>query len=1110
MNFGNPGPILRARPFLLALAAALAVSGCAGGGGGGEFAISGINLSDGAIWKINRPIKISFSKAVDFSTVNLNTINIREVGGAPSAGEFYLESPSIVVFQPLCPTKDDLSDAGLKPSVPNIVTYELKILGVDESSPLTVKSTDGQSLAQSDTRKFTTPTSLLPQELFFDTTVGPPTAVIRTNAPGDNTQAATYVEIGGDPNNRAYFERDLQTGAITLDPPIQLPLNKLSDPSTHVALMLQLNQSVNPSSANVNIKNVRWEFENQQGGWSPLSGAVLLVANCTQTGSVVRIQPEGLLPPDTMLRGLISTQFTDIVGEVNLLVQDKFAPADSLPPPAPTANDPKPLHDEYLEEFATDEKEDKTAPFAEPHAIWGANGELGATFSFSGTGGPGANFDWKIATGQTVIFDTTNTVITGGPNFLPTVNQTVIGGVADVRDFLIEAGGVLRVQGPNPMTLLASGSVTINGLIDVSGSNTTGVVTLNTTFLPEPGAPGQAGGGKGGTGSPLTTASTPKGGNGFGAFNVPDLGGQGGESGWSNSQNVNSRRAAGGGGGRLGKNQPQTFGPVATFGEFDQTSIGLDAEPGFDNKDALASGAITGAAGPFGGAVGSVPFVDSDPANDFYGSVFDNVNQKLILGELKKPWAGGGGGAGGDASWIVGTGTWPPPWNPSGDEKGSGGGGGGGSFQVLSLGNIAFGPGGQIKCRGGLGGGGENSIYFDRLGGGSGGGSGGHVVLQTASKIDFQAVSSGASALLATGAQGGAGRDNLHGATIIGQGPKETPPASDACPPGYPTSGSNVCFGHWDGTGGDGGPGIIQMHTNQGFNSNPSLSDILTPSGNTTPLSALAKPTPLCPDASCRFIPVFGRTSRARSLWVALGNGGFEDGASVYKDVRFEFEGIEPVTGVVQTTAGKVTQLPGILGPVTLVAGPTPPFITPDGFTLVVSAAPLLGTTNEFYLTNLQLLKHFVVQLAQASAPTNVLNFDVASASYDSTTQLLSLTVDGTGPSLSSFAPGGAVTAALHPAFFRIASDGVPDSLPASAEVQIRFEATSADVNGLPVLPPLVPLTSNISNLNTSPLNKDLRFIRFEILFDIDALGAGLSPTSPIPAIDFLRIPFRY
>jgi len=1105
----NPGLSLRARFPFTALALALSLAGCSGGGGGGDFAISGINLSDGSVWKINRPIKISFSKPVDFSTVNLNTINIREVGGAPSAGEFYLESPSIVVFQPLCPTLDDLSDAGLKPSVPNIVTYELKILGVDQASPLTVKSADGQSLAQSDTRKFTTPTSLLPQELFFDTTVGPPTAVIRTNAPGDNTQAATYVEIGGDPNNRAYFERDLQTGAITLDPPIQLPLNKLSDPSTHVALMLQLNQSVDPSSTNINIKNVRWEFLNQQGGWSPVSGAVLLVSNCTQSGSVVRIQPEGLLPPDTMLRGLISTQFTDIVGEVNLLVQDKFAPADSVPAPAPTVTDPKPLHDEYLEEFATDQKEDKTAPFAEPHAIWGPNGQLAATFSFSGTGGSGGNFDWKIGTGQTVIFDTTNTVITGGPNFLPTINQTVIGGVADVRNFLIEAGGVLRVQGPNPMMLLASGSVTINGTIDLSGSNTTGVVTLNTTFLPEPGAPGQAGGGKGGVGSPLTTASSPRGGNGFGAFNVPDLGGQGGEAGWSNTAGVNDRRGAGGGGGRLGKNQPQSFGPVSQFGEFDQTAIGLDAEPGFDNQNAIAKGSITGAAGPFGGAVGPVPFADNSPANDFYGSVFDNVNQQLILGELKKPWAGAGGGGGGDASFVS-QGSWPPPWNPGGDEKGSGGGGGGGSFQVLALGSIAFGPSGQIKCRGGLGGAGENSIYFDRVGGGSGGGSGGHVILQTASKIDFQAVSSGASALLATGGQGGAGSNNQHGATIVGQGPKETTPAADACPPGYPTSGSNVCFGHHDGTGGDGGPGIIQMHTNQGFNPIPSFSDILTPSGNTTPLSALAKPTPLCPDATCRFIPVFGRTSRARSLWVALGNGGFDPNASVYKDARFEFEGIEPVTGVVQTTSGQVTQLPAILGPTTLAASPNPPFITPDGFTLVVSAAPFVGTTNEFYLTNLQLLKHFVVQLAQASAPANLVNFDVASASYDSTTQLLSLTVDGSGPSLASFAPGGGITASVHPAFFRIASDGVPDSLPATAEVQIRFEATSADVDGLPVSPSLVPLTSNIGDLNTSPFNKDLRFIRFEVLFDIDALGNGLSPSSPIPAIDFLRIPFRY
>jgi hypothetical protein len=30
------------------------------------------------------------------------------------------------------------------------------------------------------------------------------------------------------------------------------------------------------------------------------------------------------------------------------------------------------------------------------------------------------------------------------------------------------------------------------------------------------------------------------------------------------------------------------------------------------------------------------------------------------------------------------------------------------------------------------------------------------------------------------------------------------------------------------------------------------------------------------------------------------------------------------------------------------------------------------------------------------------------------------------------------------------------------------------------------------------------------VLFDIDALGNGLSSSSPIPSLEFFRLPFRY
>jgi hypothetical protein len=240
--------------------------------------------------------------------------------------------------------------------------------------------------------------------------------------------------------------------------------------------------------------------------------------------------------------------------------------------------------------------------------------------------------------------------------------------------------------------------------------------------------------------------------------------------------------------------------------------------------------------------------VDGDPTNDFWGILFDPATGLTQPGELLRPWAGAGGGGGGDASWVI-TGSWPPPWNPGGDEKGAGGGGGGGSVTILSLGTIQVGPSGVLRARGGTGGGGENTNFIDRVGGGSGGGSGGHVILHSASKIDLStAGGAGGVALLATGGEGGAGKFNTGGATLGPSGNKEQLPHNDACPPGYPTAGPNACKGHVDGAGGDGGPGIVQLHAPGG------PANILLPAGVT--LDMLSKPLPVCGSGGCYLLPL--------------------------------------------------------------------------------------------------------------------------------------------------------------------------------------------------------------------------------------------------------------
>src|SRR5687767_12338998 len=84
---------LSASRFLLPLGAALLLFGCGGGGsggggGGGTFQVLDVNVPDNSVWALNRAIVIRFSAPVQFSSVSLTTVNIREINGAPSAGEF--------------------------------------------------------------------------------------------------------------------------------------------------------------------------------------------------------------------------------------------------------------------------------------------------------------------------------------------------------------------------------------------------------------------------------------------------------------------------------------------------------------------------------------------------------------------------------------------------------------------------------------------------------------------------------------------------------------------------------------------------------------------------------------------------------------------------------------------------------------------------------------------------------------------------------------------------------------------------------------------------------------------------------------------------------------
>jgi hypothetical protein len=1087
----------------LVLLAGLATA-CGGGGGGGSDPIQGtafevvsINVLDGATWRINRPIVIQFSDPIDFSSISLNTVNIRTTTGVqiPGVGTFRLQAPETLVWQPNCPTRDDLSDAGL---LPGGVGYQLEIKGRD-SSGIAVKSQSGISLRTTQRRTFVTPASSLASAAFTDTRPeGPPVPVVRDL--GSLRSEATYLQIGQDPDSRVYFERD-GTDIVLSVPGFELPLNLYSDPDSTVVVFVEFDQPVNPSSTNISPTRLQLEFLDSGSNWQTLSTRVSLASNCTVTGARVKLEPIGVLPVNTQLRVVVRAGFQDIVGQTSVTLLDDFAIAPIRDVDIDFLSPPDLLSDEFKEDFDFGGEsplsfEDTAAVFDTPVAEW-QSGELAAAFSFDGTGGPSGDFDWVVRDGDTFFFDTVSSQIIGGPGGIPAETQVAVGGVVDVRDLIIEEGGEIRVQGPNPMRINATGTVRIEGLLNLSGFNAKDVATLNTGNQREIGGAGSGGGGKGGSANDNIAGSTPRGGAGFGPFGLGLLGGQGGSTGYTGQNNKNNRRPGGGGGGRFARNLTgQEFPP-------DVTAFVLEATPGNDGHP-QSRDATLGTMPAKGGAPGQGPFLDNNDGNDFFGVkpvIQGGSLTGLIRGELPSLWAGYGGGGGGNASPFA---IFPlPNWNANSDEKGGGGGGSAGGLHIKALGPIVFGPEGQIRANGGRGATGENTNFLDHIGGTGGGGSGGHLILESATLVDFT--------------DGGANLTLPPVDYLIAAGPR-----IEQGPQGY----VDPCCRTYS-NGGAGSAGVIQIHVPDPV-SPPSTSsvtsDIVAPpeaSGTVEALDKLSSPAPF------QMIPTFGARSKVRSKWISLGGAADKpDGPSL---VSFLFGGVEtaagPDEGKILRSGTSVASLPPLVAGV-LEGSPTVT-ILPDGLTLrlssgevaAIAAGSTSGLSNDLYLRTPQLMEDGVVRLALQGNPASATSFSIVRALLDPGAagpgdETLDLIVSRSGPqTLQSYldvnAPQGVVEYAILPRFFRVSTEGIDGALPNSSFVRVLFQATRDNGIGLPDPTPVVDWTADLSKFNVRAPG-EIQFFRFEVEFDLDANAEGVTADTVPVALDFLRVPFVF
>jgi len=1082
-------------------------SGSTGGSDVGGFQLSSISVPENFTWKINRPISFVFTRALDFSSVSLTSIAIRDSDNLPANGEFSFDpaQPRVVVFQPTCPVKSDFSDAGFQPGGK---LYTIVVLGKDGAAGTSVRSANGEELEVSQTRVFFTPTSFELSNLFEDLVSGAPQPVVR--AIGSTTLDATFIEVAEDTSldTRIYFERNLATqqvsipgsgdGSIPTGHPnealeVGMPLNLYSNRLSRLAFVLEVNQPVNPSPTNINSSRIRLEANQMPGGtnFGAVPATVSLVRNCTTTGATIRVEPIGVLPQDVDVRLVVDATFEDLTGDKNSAAIDNFGVIR-------TRNAGGDLADEVLEEFTAGATtagslEDADAAFSVPRAIWGSDGTLKPRFDFDGNGGPTGAFDFVVrGTGGTVIIDTTLETVQDGNQ---TLQQTIINGRMDVRNFTIETGGKLQFRGPNPMVINATGNVVIDGEILILGAAAKDVSGVFTASFPEPGAPGVLGGGDGGDASVNTNASTPRGNHGNGGKNFLALGGRGGESGFGsdpsgkpNPQNSHPRyrRGGAGGGGVFGPNQ--NYGDITKFPPpivTPKNPLGTNALVGgtgdadIDNGF-FSTGAISGVPIPAGGGIGPSPFTDGDSTNDFFGVQFDPMpppgGQMLIRGELDGIFGGAGGGGGGDSIRAK---SFPNPnFKNASEDKGGAGGGGSGGLLIRSLGDVTFGPLGRIVAEGGDGARGQlivfNNNFFVKSGASGGGGSGGHVIIESAGTIDL------GSALEVISARGGSG----------GLG-------------GKPAKNLN------NARGGNGGPGVVQLHTPNG------VADILT----TRTLITAVVPVPHV------LLPNFGKTSRARSQWIPLGGAV----GTMPDDVTFLFDGTDPTTGLVERVQDMAMMDTNVVLDLTEVVGPDPlstaGFSRIDGentfsFDFVNAGAPMFAMADFIYRDNPVLMKNFVLELREIATPLTLRRYNIESVVLDPadsdrfivTTSSSGLVFSEFVGSMSSVVPDPAdVEFRILPRFFRITTNGIQDSLPTSSSIKILFEGTGRDAFGNPdTASILVPQTFDITDLSDSGLLKPVEFFRFEVEFDIDAKNAGLTATSARPVLDFLRMPFKF
>ncbi len=417
----------------------------------------------------------------------------------------------------------------------------------------------------------------------------------------------------------------------------------------------------------------------------------------------------------------------------------------------------------------------------------------------------------------------------------------------------------------------------------------------------------------------------------------------------------------------------------------------------------------------------------------------------------------------------------------------------------------------------------------------------------------------------ALGGQGGAGREDRCGASVTGESgwrfdaiPFEAFEGREDIPPYTPPNLSNtfslcneiascavgtVPEGTVIGGGGDGSPGLIQLHvadpdTQLSFGGagatgyvtaglDVSRSMVPPPVGWRTPTDR--------PDT---LVPFFAGQSESFSRWIPLGLARVNADGSA-NPVEFFFRGTD-VDGSVLRDGEEAAALAPAMPYTPLSVGGTAPSIQTSTALLRLPEASV-ADPNDLYRRNPTLLREFEVRFRSSGAPSDDRRYTVMAASFDAVAAEYTLALDPMGLALGADiahlqSQPGDLEVELIPFDFRLLTSGERDRFPAGTEVRIKFDATVAqpqtgqpspdpelsfsgrvDVAGMDLAVKngyaeqidalngqvAAPGQTDILNLMLETVNWD--FVRFKVEFEVPTtLG------SELPGVDLLRIPFRF